>query len=85
MDLSNHLLICATTGTILDAGDCYLVPSNALDSGEAYSDSEVCIIAKERGAALSDCVNLDDSIASADDALAGEGEFKDFSSSWLGQ
>lgn len=59
MDLSRHLLIDISTGTVLTAAHCVLLADTDLSSAEweqleSFSDSEICDIAKERGRKLSD-------------------------------
>ena len=60
-DLSGFLLIDASTGTVLTAHTCYLVPWGAVEDEEAFeeaSDSEISTMARQRGRMLSDVVTL---------------------------
>jgi hypothetical protein len=60
-DLSNFLLIDASTGTVLTAHTCYLVPWDAVEDEDAFqdaTDSEISAMAREHGRRLSDVVTL---------------------------
>lgn len=60
-DLSSFLLIDTSTGTVLTAHTCALVPWSAVEDDEAFqdaSDSEICALAREQGRKLSDVVTL---------------------------
>lgn len=60
-DLSSFLLIDASTGTVLTAHTCYLVPWDAVGDDEAFqdaSDSDVCAMARQQGRRLPDVVTL---------------------------
>lgn len=54
------LIICASTGTVLDAQSCILVQDDAISDDEldSRSDSEIAALAKERGMFLSSFVPL---------------------------
>lgn len=52
----SYLVICASTGTVLAAENCYLVPDPPTDyqmeQFEEMSDSEIIAYAKEHGVKL---------------------------------
>lgn len=52
----NYLVICASTGTVLAAEGCYVVPDPEddyqMEQFEAMSDSEIIAYAKEHGVKL---------------------------------
>ena len=62
-DLSRFLVICASTGTVLSAGSCYLVDDDSLtptewEEMESFSDAEMADLARHRGCKLSDTVRI---------------------------
>lgn len=62
-DLSNYLLIDASTGTVLSASTCYLVADEAFAADdwellESLSDSEMSELARQEGHKLTDIVSL---------------------------
>lgn len=63
-------LIIDSTGTILPAQHCYLVPDEAFTEDERFSDSEIAHIGKENGVSVYKSEQLLQSIA---DALWGDG------------
>ena len=75
MNLSNHMLVDISTGTVLTAEHCRLVHNSDLSESEweeldNMTDSETGEIARERGRRIS----LDDQLAeSIADALWGDG------------
>jgi hypothetical protein len=59
--LEGFLIIDASTGTVLTASTCYLVPWDAVEDDEAFQDapdSEVSAMARQHGRKLSDVVTL---------------------------
>jgi hypothetical protein len=62
-DLSAYLIIDASTGTVLSASTCYLVPDEAFAADdwellESLSDSEMGLLARQEGHKLTDVVSL---------------------------
>ena len=64
------LIIDSTSGTILPAHHCYLVPDEAFTEDECFSDTEIGRIGRENGVAVDRSEQLLQAIA---DALWGEG------------
>jgi hypothetical protein len=62
-DLSNYLLIDASTGTVLSASTCYLVSDEVFTADnwellENLSDSEMSALARQKGHNIGELVSL---------------------------
>ncbi len=64
-DLSDFLIIDASSGTVLSANTCYLVADSVFSNDqwqqfETLSDSELASLARQKGHKLSDITSLSD-------------------------
>lgn len=63
--MSNSLIICTKTGTILNLEDVVIVTETVFDDDETYSDSEICEIGKEHGITIEHLVREKEGMALA--------------------
>jgi len=87
MNLINHTLIDVSSGTMLTAHNCVLVPCSALSESEwetleDASDSDIIEIGRERGTLLANLVT-DDVARCVAEALWGEEADKDWNADTL--